>query len=102
MNEKSLAGGSRRAAAAAAIPEGRAGAVALPEAGVEAAGDGARGGPNVLERPGLLPKRPPERLSQPSTFSLQKSVRTIRLEVMPPCEWPTSQNALIFSLPTCS
>src|SRR5882757_9309959 len=98
MNEKSLAGGSRRAAAAAAKPAGSAGrpsvgaVVALADAGEVV----ARGGPKVLARPGLPPKRPPERLSQPSTFSLKKSVRTIRLEVMPPCEWPTSQKALMF------
>src|SRR5215470_1823660 len=109
MNEKSLVGGSRRAAAVAAMPEGSAlaelagaGAVVLAEAGVEAAGAGARGGPNEEARPGFPPKRPPERLSQPSTLSLKKSVRTIRLEVMPPCEWPASQNALMFSLPSCS
>jgi hypothetical protein len=51
---------------------------------------------------GVGPRRPPERLSQPSTLPLKKSVRRIRLEVMPPCEWPTSQKALIFFWPTCS
>src|SRR5438105_34568 len=101
MNEKLLAGGSRRAAAAAANPAGIAGR--LPEAGVVASPEaGARGGPKLAARPGLPPRRPPERLSQPSTLSLKKSVRTIRFEVMPPCEWPTSQKALIFFLPTCS
>ncbi len=59
-------------------------------------------GAKVVERPGLPPRRPPDRLSQPSTFSLKKSVRTIRLEVIPPCECPTSQKALMFSLPICS
>src|SRR5260370_12674882 len=101
MKEKSLAGGSRKVVGAAAMPEGSAGRAS--DAGVvEASGVAARGGPKVLARPGLPPKRPPERLSQPSTFSLKKSVRTIRLEVMPPCEWPTNQKALMFSLPTWS
>src|SRR6202171_1532352 len=87
MNEKSAAGGSRNAASAAAI------------AGLAAA---APEGAKVAERAGFPPRRPPDRLSQPSTLFLKKSVRTIRLEVRPPCECPTSQNALTFSLPIWS
>src|SRR5229473_828498 len=109
MNEKSAAGGSRNAAIVALISEG-VGAVrlALAEAPVGAVGvgDGAlgavRGGPQFGERPGFPPKRPPDKLSQPSTRSLKKSMRTIRFEVKPPCECPASQNALMFSLPICS
>src|SRR5205809_898811 len=104
MNEKSLVGGSRKAAIAdaigllAAVAPGRA-----PPAGAPAgAAPGRPAGAKVAERPGFPPKRPPDRLSQPSTLSLKKSVRTIRLEVMPPCEWPTNQKALMFSLPICS
>src|SRR6185436_5899593 len=66
------------------------------------AGAPGRGEPKVAARPGFPPRRPPDRLSQPSTLSLKKSVRTIRLEVMPPCECPTSQKALMLSLPICS
>ena len=58
--------------------------------------------PVKLPRPGLLPRRPPDRLSQPSTLSLKKSVRTMRFDVIPPCEWPASQNAFTFSLPICA
>src|SRR5262245_18547990 len=94
MNEKSAAGGSRNAAATAAKSgEG----IPLLEAAA-----GAELGAKVADRPGFPPRRPPDRLSQPSTLSLKKSVRTRRLEVMPPCECPTSQNALMFSLPICS
>src|SRR5436190_3253913 len=107
MNEKSAAGGSRKAAIAALIaggvaPLAAALAAAAPGAAGAAPGAAARGGPQLGERPGFPPKRPPDRLSQPSTLSLKKSVRTIRLEVMPPCEWPTNQKALMFSLPICS
>src|SRR5262245_33598288 len=94
MCEKSVAGGSRKAVIADAIglePPGDAGAGAPPPVGA-----------NVELRPGFPPRRPPERLIHPSTLSLKKSVRTSRLEVMPPCEWPASQKALMFSLPTCS
>src|SRR5215831_17139343 len=61
------------------------------------------GGPNAEKspRPGLAPRRPPDNESQPSTLSLKKSVRTMRFDVMPPCECPTSQNAFTFSLPIC-
>jgi hypothetical protein len=78
MNEKSAPGSSRRSAAAAANAEAP-GAGAAPAAA-------ARGGPKLAARPGLPPRRPPDRLSQPSTLSLKKSVRTIRFEVMPPWE----------------
>src|SRR5262252_6271381 len=100
MNEKSTSGGSRTAAIVALI----AGGVA-PLAGAlagAAPGAAARGGPQLGERPGFPPKRPPDRLSQPSTLSLKKAVRTIRLAVSPPCECPTSQKALMFSLPIWS
>src|SRR5439155_24982342 len=71
--------------------------------GIAGLGAGAPGeGAKVVERAGFPPRRPPDRLSQPSTLSLKKSVRTIRFEVMPPCECPTSQKALMFSLPICS
>src|SRR6185436_18292873 len=98
MNEKSATGGSRNAAAAAAKF-----GVAVPPAG-EPAGAAARTavGAKVAERLGFPPRRPPDRLSQPSTLSLKKSVRRIRLEVMPPCECPANQKALMFSLPSCS
>src|SRR5262245_22747770 len=97
MCEKSAAGSSRRAAIAEAIAPAPPGAP-----GRAAAGAPPLVGEKVELRPGFPPKRPPERLSHPSTLSLKKSVRTSRLEVIPPCEWPTSQNALMFSLPTCS
>src|SRR5437660_10525778 len=77
MNEKSAAGGSRNAAIAALTVEG----VALA---VGAGAPGARGGPQLGERLGLPPKRPPDKLSQPSTLALKKSVRTNRFEVNPP------------------
>src|SRR5437870_2906001 len=124
MCEKSLAGSSRKAAAAALAPEGTvraplAGvlAAAVPEIGVEvfvavavalvagvvaAPGVVGRPTPKLAARPGFPPRRPPDRLSQPSTLSLKKSVRMMRLEVMPPCECPTSQKDLIFCLPTPS
>src|SRR5258708_1477349 len=92
MNEKSVAGSSRRAAMAAAIL-----AAVGPLLGAPAAVE--RGGPKVAARPGLPPRRPPDRLSQPSTLSLKNGVRTMRFEVRPPCECPTSQKALMFSLP---
>src|SRR6266436_6552805 len=98
MNEKSAAGGSRNAAAAAAKPVG----VPAPPGAPAGAEPGTTVGAKVAERPGFPPRRPPDRLSQPSTLSLKKSVRTIRLEVMPPCECPTSQKALMFPLPICS
>src|SRR5262249_31421145 len=79
-------------ATAAARAEGAGALTGIAEAG-------AGGGPHVAERPGSPPIRPPERLSQPSTLSLKKGVRTSRLEVKPPWEWPTSQKALMFSLP---
>src|ERR1700720_1284562 len=99
MNEKSFAGGSRKAAAEAAKPAGTAGRSAPGAAGLAAVldaglaagaapagGVAARGGPKLLPRPGLPPKRPPDKLSQPSTGPLKKSGRTIRFEVGPPCE----------------
>src|SRR5262245_49038246 len=102
MNEKSPVGSSRNAAAAAAKSgDGVAPLAALAGAAVAALA-GVAVGENVADRPGLPPRRPPDRLSQPSTLSLKKSVRIRRLEVMPPCECPTSQNALMFSLPICS
>ena len=75
-------------------------------AGVDEAGRGPLAGICGGRPPGkkvsgnlMGPRRPPERLSQPSTRSLKKSVRTMRLEVMPPCECPASQKALMFSRP---
>ena len=35
-------------------------------------------------------------------FVLKKSLQTIRVDVRPPCECPSSQNAFTFSRPTCS
>src|SRR5215472_264914 len=94
MNEKSAAGGSRNRAIAAAIAaDGGA-----PPAGV-APGAVEGGGPQFAARPGGPPNRPPDRLSQPSTRSLKKGVRTKRFEVSPPCECPTNQKALMFSFP---
>src|SRR6185503_17374835 len=111
MCEKSLVGSSRKAAIAEAIaglapgpPAPGAPADAAPVAAGRAAGaaPGPPVGANVAPRPGLPPIREPDRLRNPSTLSLKKSVRTILLDVMPPCECPTSQNALMFSLPTWS
>src|SRR5438045_3791010 len=97
MKENSFVGGSRRAAAAAAKPAGGVvGAAERVASGVVVGGVAARGGPKLPPRPGFPPRRPPERLNHPSTFSLKKSVRMIRFDVMPPCECPTSQNALMF------
>src|SRR5436305_6960266 len=93
MIEKSAAGGSRDTAAAAA----KSGVAVLP-----ACAPAGAVGAKVAERPGFPHRRPPDKLSQPSTLSLKKSVRTIRLEVMPPCECPTNQKALMFSWPSCS
>ena len=57
---------------------------------------GWRGGPAFAAR-SAGPIRPPERLSQPSTRSWKNgSSRKRRLEVMPPWEWPASQNARMF------
>src|SRR6476646_9193677 len=92
MNEKSAAGASLKAAMLAVI------ALLVAEATAAV----VRGGPNDEARPALPPKRPPDRLSHPSTLSRKKGVRTRRFDVRPPCEWPTSQKALIFSLPICS
>src|SRR5215208_1549019 len=97
MNENSPVGGSRKAAIAALI----LGAAELLVVAVAGAAAAARGGPKLAARPGLPPKRPPDKLSQPSTLSLKKSVRKSRFDVMPPCECPTSQKALMFSLPIC-
>ena len=78
-----------------------AGIAATPGRGpLPLASDG--GGPLGPKKSGAMaagPMRPPDRLSQPSTFSLKKSVQTIRFEVMPPCEWPTSQKALMDGRP---
>src|SRR6478735_5777410 len=96
MNEKSLAGNPVAGGVNPGPARPAPGAAPRP-----AAPDGPAI-PVKLPRPGLLPRRPPDRLSQPSTLSLKKSVRTIRFEVMPPCEWPTSQKALTLSLPICA
>ena len=51
-----------------------------------------RGGPALAARSAGSPRRPPERLNQPSTRSAKYwFVDSSRLEVIPPCEWPTSQ-----------
>src|SRR5215813_2070828 len=100
INEKSLEGSSLSAAIAALI-EADVGCVDVTPVVGEAAA-GGRGGPKFAARPGLPPRRPPDKLSQPSTLSLKKSVRMIRFDVRPPCECPTSQNALMFSLPSWS
>src|SRR5215471_7556390 len=63
----------------------------------------AAGGPLGPKKSGAIaagPMRPPDRLSHPSTLSLKKSVQTRRLDVMPPWEWPASQNAFTFFRPT--
>ena len=60
------------------------------------------GGPLGPKKSGAIaagPMRPPDRLSQPSTLSLKKSLQTMRFEVMPPCECPASQNDLIAGRP---
>src|SRR5262245_38579395 len=65
--------------------------------------DSDAGGPLGPKKSGAIaagPMRPPDRLSQPSTLSLKKSVQTMRFDVMPPCECPTSQNDLIDARPT--
>src|ERR1700693_775146 len=111
MKENSLLGGSRNAAAAAPrltpparpVPGATLG-IADVALLVEAPGAAPRPAVRLLKlpRPGFAPSRPPDRLNQPSTRCLKKSVRMIRFEVMPPCECPTSQNALMFSLPNLS
>src|SRR5580658_7177074 len=79
MNEKSLLG--------------RAGGVNGPRPAPRPA---AAAGPRPKSpRPGLPPMRPPDKLRNPSTLSLKKSVRISRFDVAPPWEWPTSQKALI-------
>ncbi len=96
MNEKVASGGSFRAAIAAARP---AAPVGTPGGGA-APGLPARAAVKKLAGiGGVGPKRPPERLSQPVILCLKKSVRTSRLEVMPPWECPTSQKARMFCLP---
>src|SRR5450631_1564111 len=98
MKEKSLDGNP----VAGGVSPGPA---ARPAPGAAPRPPAAPGGPAIpakLPRPGLLPRRPPDRLSQPSTLSLKYSVRTMRFDVLPPCEWPTSQNAFTFSLPICA
>ena len=63
------------------------------------------GGPLGPKKSGATvatPMRPPERLSHPSTLSLKYGVHTRRLEVIPPCECPASQKALMFSRPIAS
>ena len=78
-----------------------AGIAATPGRGpVPPVSDG--GGPLGPKKSGAIaagPMRPPDRLSQPSTLSLKKSLQTIRFDVMPPCECPTSQNDLIDGRP---
>src|SRR5262245_50047745 len=102
MCEKSHVGGDTGAAPRpiAAAPGGP------PRAGVGAALDafaaGGAGGPALAARCAAPPTRPPDKLKNPSTFVLKKSVHTRRLDVAPPCEWPTSQNALMFWRPNCS
>src|SRR5277367_3484127 len=90
MNEKLLLGRAGGVAGPRAAP--RAGAVADVAGGVAARPPRA---PLISPRPGLPPMRPPDKLRNPSTLSLKNSVRIRRLEVAPPCECPTSQNALI-------
>src|SRR5262245_8888365 len=93
MNEKSADGSSRRfAAGARPRPAG-----AAPRPAVDAGITEAK-----FPRPGLPPRRPPDRLSHPSTMFLKKSVRMMRFDVRPPCEWPASQKALMFARPICS
>src|SRR5215469_8042780 len=96
MNEKSFLESSRKEAMAAAMAAG----LGEPPGGV-APGVLLGGGPHLALRAGCPPNRPPDKLSQPSTRSLKKGVRTNRFEVRPPCECPTSQNALMFSFPIC-
>src|SRR5262245_15614402 len=107
MCEKSAAGGSRKDAirdVTGLLPPVAPGRAPAPVAAPGAAAPGAPPavGEKVEPRPGFPPIRPPDRLRKPSTLSLKQSVRMSRLEVAPPCEWPASQKALMFSLPTCS
>src|SRR5271157_4099076 len=102
MKEKSAAGGSRRAAMAAAKPGGGPGGADDGAAGVVEAAAPAGLGKKLAGSGGVGPKRPPDKLSHPSTLSLKKSVRTSRLDVIPPCECPTNQKAFMFCFPTCS
>src|SRR5579863_3268036 len=98
MNEKLAAGGSRNGAMAAARPAGPGlGSGDAPEGAVAAAAAKKLGGIG-----GVGPSRPPDKLSQPSTRALKKSVRTSRFDVMPPCECPTNQNALMLFFPNWS
>ena len=84
MKEKSAEGGSRSGAMAAAR------LAALGGGGVPEAAPEAPAGRAALKKlagiGGVGPRRPPERLSQPSTLLAKKSVRTRRFEVIPPCE----------------
>src|SRR5688572_32974318 len=80
MCEKSHVGGGGGVSAPAGRPGGAAPrpAAAAPDTG---------GTPKLAARPAWPPTRPPERLRNPSTFVLNKSVQTIRVDVSPPCEW---------------
>src|SRR5581483_977713 len=73
MNEKSASGRPVTGAIAAPRPV----AAPRPPPGGAAAID------PKLARPGDPPRRPPERLSQPSTRFLKKSVRSKRFDVRP-------------------
>ena len=82
-----------------------AGWAATPGRGALPPPGGAAGGPLGPKKSGEIgagPIRPPDRLSHPSTLSLKKSLHTTRLDVMPPCEWPASQNAFTLARPTRS
>ena len=88
---------ARNGAIAAVRP---AAPVGTPGGGAAAALPGRAALKKLAGIGGCGPKRPPDRLSQPVILSLKNSVRTSRLEVMPPCECPTSQKARMFCLPT--
>src|SRR5580700_1965476 len=96
MNENVASGGSRNGAMAAAKA---AAPVGTPGGGAAAALPGRAAVKKLAGMGGVGPKRPPDKLSQPVILVLKKSVRTRRLDVMPPWECPTSQNARMFCLP---
>ena len=98
-----LAGGGEIAVRAAEQPAEQVIKVdVLPEPGGEA---GVLRGPASGPAPGARsagPRRPPLRLTQPSTRSAKNGVFRRRCEVIPPWEWPTSQKARIRSAPSAS
>ena len=88
--ENVASGGSRSGAINAASPAAPEG---TPGGGAPAALPGRAALKKLAGIGGVGPKRPPDKLSQPVILVLKKSVRTRRLDVMPPWECPTSENA---------